>query len=254
LTAIGTKAEVPLFDRVKATFAAFYPNCQSVFGFHDGDYSTTNPPAGLPYDVIGWYGNEEQDCLKTLLQDNQGKNSEELLELLQEEFHWTFELDGEFPDRTLYHSRITFASASRTLAAGDRIRSLSQPTIAVGNSAPEALSAYLANDYNNQSDETGQEIRRLVEEQLEALQLSERLESGKLDLDAKLREVRHERGFGTRSAGILWSIAPKVPDTSESYRGIFSIPNRATTAYFAVMRYSNNNERTNFLNVEGSLN
>jgi len=26
------------------------------------------------------------------------------------------------------------------------------------------------------------------------------------------------------------------------------------TAYFAVMRYSNNNERTNFLNVEGSLN
>jgi len=26
------------------------------------------------------------------------------------------------------------------------------------------------------------------------------------------------------------------------------------TAFFAVMRYSNNNERTNFLNVEGSLN
>ncbi len=58
--------------------------------------------------------------------------------------------------------------------------------------------------------------------------MSERLESRKLDLDAKLREVRHERGFGTRSAGILWSIAPKVPDTSESYRGIFSNPNRAT--------------------------
>ena len=228
LTAIGTKAEVPLFDRVKATFAAFYPNCQSVFGFHDGDYSTANPPADLQYDVIGWYSDDRQDCLKTLLQNNPGKNSEELLELLQEEFRWTFDLNGEFPDRTLYHSRITFASASRTLAAGDRIRSLSQPTIAVGNSAPEALSAYLANDYNNQSDETGKQIRKFVEEQLEALQLSERLESGKLDLDAKLREVRHERGFGTRSAGILWSIAPKVPDTSESYRGIFSIPNRET--------------------------
>jgi len=228
LTAIGTKAEVPLFDAVKATFAAFYPNCQSVFGFHDGDYSTTNPPAGLQYDVIGWYSDDRQDCLKTLLQNNQRKNSEELLELLQEEFRWTFDLNGEFPDRTLYHSRITFASASLTLAAGDRIRTLSQPTIAVGNSAPEALSAYLANDYNNQSNETGPEIRRLVEEQLEALQLSERLESRKLDLDAKLREVRHERGFGTRTAGILWSIAPKVPDTSESYRGIFSTPNRAT--------------------------
>lgn len=228
LTAIGTQAEVPLFDRVKATFAAFYPNCQSVFGFHDGDYCTANPPAGLQYDVIGWYSDDRPDCLKTLLQNNPGKNSEELLELLQQQFRWTFDLNGEFPDRTLYHSRITFASASLTLAAGDLIKSLSQPTIAVGNSAPEALSAYLANDYNSQNNKTGEEIRKLVQEQLEALQLSERLESRKLDLDAKLREVRHERGFGTRSAGILWSIAPKVPDTSESYRAIFSTPNRTT--------------------------
>ena len=30
--------------------------------------------------------------------------------------------------------------------------------------------------------------------------------------------------------------------------------NSAVTAFFDVMRYSNNNERTNFLNVEGSLN
>ncbi|MDF5728708.1 MAG: hypothetical protein PUP92_11950 [Rhizonema sp. PD38] len=228
LTAIGTKAEVPLFDQVKATFAAFYPNCQSVFGFYDSNYSTTNPPAGLQYDVIGWYSNEQQDCLKTLLQDNQAKNSEELLQLLQEELSWTFEFDGEFPERTLYYSRVTFGSTGRALAAGDRIKSLSQPTIAVGNSAPEALSAYLAHDYNNQTNETGEQIRKLVEEQLEALQLSERLESRKLDLDAKLREVRHERGFGTRSAGILWSIAPKVSDTNETYRGIFSVPNRAT--------------------------
>jgi len=31
-------------------------------------------------------------------------------------------------------------------------------------------------------------------------------------------------------------------------------PQLKLTAFFAVMRYSNNNERTNFLNVEGSLN
>ncbi|MEH2005261.1 hypothetical protein [Nostoc sp.] len=228
LTAIGPKAEVPLFDHVQATFAAFYPNCQSVFGFHDGDYSTTNPSAGLQYDVIGWYSDQEQDCLKTLVQNNQGKNSEELLELLQEKFRWTFDLNGEFPLRTLYYSRVTFISTGRALATGDRIKSLSQPTIAVGNSAPEALSAYLAHDYNDQTNETGEKIRKLVQEQLEALQLSESLESRQLDLDAKLREVRHERGFGTRSAGILWSIAPKISDTSETYRGIFSIENRAT--------------------------
>ncbi|MCF2149764.1 hypothetical protein IQ276_025715 [Desmonostoc muscorum LEGE 12446] len=221
LTAIGTQAEVPLFDYVQATFAAFYPNCQSVFGFHDRDYPTTNPSSGLQYDVIGWYGDEQQDILKTLLQNNQGKKSEELLELIQEELRWTFELDGEIPQRTLYHSRVTFGSTGQVLSASDRINSLSQPTIAVGNSAPEALSAYLAHDYNNQ---TNPEIRQFVQEQLEALQLSERLESGQLDLDAKLQEARHEQGFGTQSAGILWSIAPKVSD-AQTYRGIFSIPN-----------------------------
>ena len=31
-------------------------------------------------------------------------------------------------------------------------------------------------------------------------------------------------------------------------------PSKEHTAFFAVMRYSNNKERTNFLNVEGSLN
>ncbi|GAX34522.1 hypothetical protein [Nodularia sp. NIES-3585] len=221
LTAIGTQAEVPLFDYVQATFAAFYPNCQSVFGFHDQDYATNNPPSGLQYDVIGWYGDEQQDILKTLLQNNQGKNSEQLLELIQEELRWTFELDGEIPQRTLYHSRVTFGSTGQVLSASDRINSLSQPSIAVGNSAPEALSAYLAHDYNNQ---TNPEIRQLVQEQLEALQLSERLESGQLDLDAKLQEARHEQGFGTQSAGILWLIAPKVSD-AQTYRGIFSIPN-----------------------------
>jgi hypothetical protein len=46
---------------VKPTFAAFYPNCLSVFGFHDDA-----PPQslqGVQYDVIGWYSDPGQDCL-----------------------------------------------------------------------------------------------------------------------------------------------------------------------------------------------
>lgn len=41
-------------------FAAFYPNCHSVFGLHDADYTAT-PPAGLRYDVFGWYGSSTLD-------------------------------------------------------------------------------------------------------------------------------------------------------------------------------------------------
>jgi hypothetical protein len=42
------------------SFAAFYPNCHSVFGFHDDDYKGV-PPAGLRYDVLGWYGSATLD-------------------------------------------------------------------------------------------------------------------------------------------------------------------------------------------------
>lgn len=210
LSAIGPKAEVPLFDSIKATFAAFYPNCQSVFGFHDADYQMSNPPSGLQYDVIGWYSDQQKDCLATWLQNNQEENPEELLELLEKEFRWTFDLNGEFPQRTLYHARVTFGATGRAMSAGDRTRSLPKPTVAVGNSAPEALSAYLAHSYNSDTNETGKEIRQIVQEKLEALQLSEHLESRQLDLDAKLREARHEQGFATRSAGILWSIQPQT--------------------------------------------
>ncbi|MEU7867247.1 hypothetical protein [Dactylosporangium sp. NPDC049140] len=41
------------------TFAALYPNCATVFGFHDAE-ATGTPPAGLRYDVIGWYADPAQ--------------------------------------------------------------------------------------------------------------------------------------------------------------------------------------------------
>ena len=50
------------------TFAAFYPNCHSVFGFHDGDYAG-NVPAGLRYDILGWYADPADDRLKIFADD-----------------------------------------------------------------------------------------------------------------------------------------------------------------------------------------
>lgn len=37
------------------TFAAFYPNSQSVFGLHDPDFGGVDPPDGLWYEVYGCY-------------------------------------------------------------------------------------------------------------------------------------------------------------------------------------------------------
>ncbi|GJM33960.1 MAG: hypothetical protein DHS20C18_29610 [Saprospiraceae bacterium] len=49
------------------TFAAFYPNCHSVFGFHDGEINPYTL-ANTSYEVTGWYNNPEEDYLKQLQQ------------------------------------------------------------------------------------------------------------------------------------------------------------------------------------------
>lgn len=203
LTAIGNQATVAVFDEVKATFAAFYPNCHSVFGLYDPDYVTDTPPKGLQYDIIGWYSQGEKDCLQQFLVENNGKTSEELLEVLQEQFYWTIEAGEEIPDRTLYHSRITFTGE------GGSLQTFDTPTLAIANSDSEAISAYLADEYNSDSNETGKALRKNVQDSLEALQLSEWLESKKLDLDAKFREGRHQRGFGTQNERFLWLLMPQ---------------------------------------------
>ncbi|TQS39949.1 hypothetical protein [Cryptosporangium phraense] len=52
------------------SFAAIYPNCHSVFGFHDA--VQVDPSGGLLYDVIGWYGRSADDFLGTWLRAGAG--------------------------------------------------------------------------------------------------------------------------------------------------------------------------------------
>ncbi|HEX9921973.1 MAG TPA: hypothetical protein VGD99_04875, partial [Anaerolineae bacterium] len=94
------------------TFAAFYPNCHSVFGFHDDDYAGTIP-ANLRYDVIGWYNDPEADFLKTFAADFEAGYAGEAEELnealwaaLEEEAKWTAAVDPttDFPRRSLYYA------------------------------------------------------------------------------------------------------------------------------------------------------
>lgn len=52
------------------SFAAFYPNCHSVFGLYDADHPG-EPPAGLRYDLFGWYG---ADTLDGATADDDGRD------------------------------------------------------------------------------------------------------------------------------------------------------------------------------------
>jgi len=206
LTAIGPFAKVENLDNEKAAFAGFYPNCRSVFGFHDPEFKDAIPPTGLQYDVIGWYSNREKDCLAQFVREHSANSAQTLLETLQEKMGWTVELGSKnFPDRILCYSQLTFRPGT---SLTDPAATLHNPTIAVGNTQEEAIAAYLARQL-----ETSIENRKIIEEQLEALQLSDRLQQQKQDFGAKFRELLHESSFTAAATENLWRV---VPSSNES--------------------------------------
>ncbi len=215
LTAVGPEPLLNALDPVRATFASFYPNCRTVFGFHDPDFTTASPPAGLRYDVLGWYGDATRDCLLPLLEAETDPEAFRLR--LDEEFQWTLEPGEALPAATLFHARLTFAPGA---LAADRLKTLDKPLLAVGQTESEALAALLAHRRAPETNEEARAERRRVEEQLEALQLIERLEGFTLDLDARLLESRHERGFASHSAGIRWALKPHSDESQDAFSAL----------------------------------
>jgi hypothetical protein len=202
------------------SFAAFYPNCHSVFGFHDDDYAGA-PPAGLRYDLVGWYADPDKDHLKTFVAgfrrrfvadfvEQKRQSGEEVPELVpgptagqikeavEGSLGWTVGLaEGEsFPEQLLCYARLTFAPGA---PSGEPADGGVCTGIAVANTSTEALSAYLAQAVDA-------ERKAEVEDQLEAVLLSSRLENRQLDVGPKFEEARHEKGFAAVAGGALWSV------------------------------------------------
>lgn len=50
-------------------FAAFYPNCHSIFGFHDDDFDAGRTPHDVKYELLGWYEDAGQDALRNFTED-----------------------------------------------------------------------------------------------------------------------------------------------------------------------------------------
>jgi hypothetical protein len=195
------------------TFAAFYPNCRSVFGFYDGDFAGT--PDGLQYDVIGWYSDGNQDHLAAFIRDftaAQGSGGhatptpEELQAAVEQTFQWTVTLSPgqEFPEQMLCYARLAFNLPGGS--TGNPAESDATITLAVGNTGTEALSAYLAKNIDSTQ-------KAVIEDQLEALQLAYRLEHRQLDIGAKFAEARHEKAFSAVHGGFLWTIRPETDPT-----------------------------------------
>ena len=90
------------------TFAAFYPNCRSVFGFHDPKFSGNTPiPDGLTYDVMGWYSDPEQNYLSEFIEQFKSRYLKDyeknptlqvIRDAIAEEFKWKGVTIGSTPE------------------------------------------------------------------------------------------------------------------------------------------------------------
>lgn len=189
------------------SFAAFYPNCASLFGFHDGESADAAP--GYRYDVVGWHANGEEDELGRFVAGFGAGDRDALLAGLEEALEWTYTPGGEegFPTRILCYSRITFDSGS-VGAEPDGIGSV----VAVGNTGTEALAARLADLIGSRYG--GGDYRATLEDQLEALALADTFHSSQTDVAARFKRARHEQGFASIPGGTLYRITRQRGDAA----------------------------------------
>lgn len=174
-------------------FAALYPNCHSVFGFHDSEVGG-QLPAGLRYDLIGWYADPATDFLPTVIAE--AKPDDSLRAVLERYAAWTFSAPDaeEFPVRLACYASLGFVPP----AAPGPV----EPTVVtLGNTGTEALSVALAARIDRA-------LRFQIEDQLEAIQLAPRLEHHLVDTGARFHEIRHEKGFTAHRGDVLWTIGP----------------------------------------------
>lgn len=223
LTVLGEYELFPeLSDRIDThhlIFTAFYPHSYSVFGLQDRDY-TGNPPAGLYYDVIGWYSNSEKDFLYQFLnsyqQDHPDATNSDILAALKDQYDLILPSipDGQvLPQKMLCYGRITFATDGNT--PKDPSQNVNQSIIAVANTPVEALSAYMSYKYADKAgDAQNANIRRLVEDVFTAIELLDVLGEPRLDLEASFRQIRHQKEFSPHNGGLVWRVLPKSNSNS----------------------------------------
>lgn len=196
------------------TFAAFYPNCHSILGFHDDEL--TQKPGGFEYEIIGWYSNIEKDFIKTLAQQILNKdlysisNATEVFNLLENHCRWSITGDDTtvIPERMLCYGKLKFEAICPTNAVTfDVVKNLE---VAVGNTSMEAISAYLSNHLAPLLgiDLSDRQKMQKLEDQMELMHLASYIENQELDLAQTCKAIRHETCFQPVAIDPQWTIQP----------------------------------------------
>lgn len=178
------------------TFAAYYPNCMTVFGFHDRDLPENWKT--LHYDIIGWYC--QNATPPKIGWENDPKSPGSKVEPLR---GWRITSDDE-PEQFLCYASVELTDKTT------KNEPLENPKVAIGNTVSEALSALIAHEIAEENFQN-QVCVEAIEEQLEALHIEEQLTSATQDRGLQLLRYRHQKSFAAVSGIEQWTLQTQVP-------------------------------------------
>jgi hypothetical protein len=204
-------------------FAAFYPNCRSVFGFYDHLEDLPNG-GNLTYLVAGYYSDPARNPLY-------GCDTEALWMARMQELEWCLSQDpGGYPAAAICGTSGTHAAAVPPPFPADVLCHAmiyaidwrgpnadytsavpsGKPKLALGNTSAEALSALIASMLPPPLGPVG------PEEVLNAFQydLLDRLQEP--DGVVELELAMHQNAFGSHSGGAVWQVREKHVDDHAS--------------------------------------
>ncbi len=188
LTAVGF-ARDPI-GYAEPLFAASYPNCHSVFGFHDPDPPTHAEDTS--YEVVGWFSEHEHDCIRdSALRDAPPGHYGDAL---RNTLGWRCPESAERPEATLLYGCVRLGAPPDGMR--DPKDAASARSLAIGGSVAEVLAAHLSRPGAG----------GLTQREIEAHLRSAHLHGHRFDRDAKLDDVRHEHGFIAVNGGVCWQV------------------------------------------------
>jgi len=203
-------------------FAAYYPACRGILGFHDLDLENLEA-ATLNYFVCGWYSGPADDPLYQAISQAPTGNALSSLDAFLSQRKWTYPgfadalskaqqakgpqeieaIENRLPAHIVCHGVIAGIQPNK----GDLRIPRSQPfRVSLGNTSVEALTALFRNKLSSDG------LARL----LEAFQYDLFSEFDKPDGAAIVEQKLHERRYRPLSRGIRWDLIQENPNGAAS--------------------------------------
>lgn len=184
-------------------FAAFYPNCQGVFGFCD---TTADESTAYVYTIIGWFADPTNDPAASAYSVTpwSAMSVSDRTSGRFPSLGWQVPADDTI-DGSVYTAQISVTGTGCTARKyNDPMDSVQ---VAVGNTAGEALAAYLGDPSKDDTLPWGLSSQTV----LDAAQAGVLRRVMEADGPAVVEETLHGQAFQAQSVGFRWVASPVAP-------------------------------------------